>query len=159
MLYEVITDSQICKDIREYNLGGVILFDYNPVDKTKPKNIASKTQVANLTKELQACSRDGKLLIAVDQEGGRVQRLKSQYGFYGKYPQAKDIAKMSQAQVKETYSSMAKELQGVGINFDLAPVVDLAVNPKNTVIYGLGRSFGNDPKKVSDFASTSYNFV
>jgi len=85
--------SKICKDIRRYNLGGVILFDYNPVDKTKPKNIASKAQVASLTKELQACSRDGKLLIAVDQEGGRVQRLKSKYGFYGKFPKAADVVK------------------------------------------------------------------
>jgi len=73
--------SQICQDIARYNLGGVILFDYNPVDKTKPKNIASKEQLRRLTQELQACSSDGKLLIAVDQEGGRVQRLKRTYGF------------------------------------------------------------------------------
>ena len=64
-------ESQICKDIKRYDLGGVILFDYNPVDKTKPKNIASKQQLTELTQELQACSRDGKLLIAVDQEGER----------------------------------------------------------------------------------------
>ena len=43
-------ESQICKDIAQYNLGAVILFDYNPVDKNKPKNIATKTQLASLTK-------------------------------------------------------------------------------------------------------------
>ncbi|UFH59673.1 glycoside hydrolase family 3 protein [Sulfurovum mangrovi] len=147
-------DSQICRDIGTYHLGGVILFDYNPVDKNKPKNISSRAQVAKLTKELQACSRDGKLLIAVDQEGGRVQRLKSRYGFYGQYPKAEDVSRMSSAQVKATYEKMAKELKSVGINFDLAPVVDLAINPKNHVIYGLGRSFGKDPKEVAAFSST-----
>ena len=143
--------SQICRDIRRYNLGAVILFDYNPVDKSKPKNIASKAQVAQLTKELQACSRDGKLLIAVDQEGGRVQRLKSKYGFYGKFPKAADVVKSGN--MKQTYEKMAKELKSVGINYDLAPVVDLDINPKNHVIHGLGRSFGNDPKTVQKYAS------
>ena len=45
--------SQICKDIKRYNVGSVILFDYNPVNKNKPKNIATKKQLAKLTKELQ----------------------------------------------------------------------------------------------------------
>jgi beta-N-acetylhexosaminidase len=145
--------SQICKDIKEYNLGAVILFDFNPVDKSKPKNISNKAQVAGLTKELQACSRDGKLLIAVDQEGGRVQRLKSRYGFYGKFPKASDVVKSGTSQMKKTYEKMAKELKSVGINYDLAPVVDLDINPKNHVIHGLGRSFGKDPKTVTKYAS------
>ena len=146
-------DSQICRDIRRYNLGAVILFDYNPVDKTKPKNIASKSQVAELTRELQACSRDGKLLIAVDQEGGRVQRLKSRYGFYGKFPKAADVVKSGVATMRKTYQKMAQELKSVGINYDLAPVVDLDINPKNHVIHGLGRSFGKDPETVQRYAS------
>jgi len=146
-------DSQICQDIKRYNLGAVILFDFNPVDKSKPKNIANKAQVAQLTKELQACSRDGKLLIAVDQEGGRVQRLKSKYGFYGKFPKAADVVKSGTVQMKRTYAKMAKELREVGINYDLAPVVDLDINPKNHVIHGLGRSFGKDPQTVTKYAS------
>ena len=140
--------SQICNDIRKYDLAGVILFDFNPVDKTKPKNIASKAQLAKLTKELQACSRNHNLLIAVDQEGGRVQRLKSSYGFYGKFPKAADVGKLSGKQINQVYAAMAKELKSVGINYDLAPVVDLAINPKNHVIYGLGRSYGADPGRV-----------
>ena len=146
-------DSRICQDIKKYNLGAVILFDYNPVDKSKPKNIANKAQVARLTKELQACSRDGKLLIAVDQEGGRVQRLKSKYGFYGKFPKASDVVRSGTSQMKRTYEAMAKELKSVGINYDLAPVVDLDINPKNHVIHGLGRSFGKDPQTVTKYAS------
>ena len=147
-------ESQICKDIQHYHLGSVILFDYNPVDKNKPKNIATKKQLANLTKQLQACSNDGQLLIAVDQEGGRVQRLKRQYGFYGQFPKASDVIKMDQKKIKETYTKMSKELKSVGINYDLAPVVDLDINKQNHVIHGLGRSFGKDPKMVADYAST-----
>jgi len=148
------SDTQICKDIKKYNVGAVILFDYNPVDKSKPKNIATKTQLAQLTKELQACSSDGKLLIAVDQEGGKVQRLKSKYGFYGKFPKASDVIKMNENQIEKTYTKMSKELKAVGINFDLAPVVDLDINQQNHVIHGLGRSFGKDPKIVAEYAST-----
>jgi beta-N-acetylhexosaminidase len=131
----------------------VILFDYNPVDKTKPKNIANKTQLTTLTKQLQSCTHDGKLLIAVDQEGGKVQRLKAQYGFYGQFPEASKVAKMDKHQIKQTYTTMSQELQSVGINYDLAPVVDLDINPKNQVIHGLGRSFGKDPQTVAQYAS------
>lgn len=147
-------NSQICKDIKTYNLGAVILFDYNPVNKSKAKNIANRKQLKNLTKQLQSCSKDGKLLIAVDQEGGKVQRLKSKYGFYGKFPKASDVIKMDQSKIKATYTKMSKELKSVGINYDLAPVVDLDINPKNHVIHGLGRSFGKDPKIVAQYAST-----
>lgn len=147
-------DTQICKDIKKYHVGAVILFDYNPVNKKKPKNIATKKQLKQLTAQLQACSHDGKLLIAVDQEGGKVQRLKSKYGFYGKFPKASDVIKMDQSQIRSTYTRMSKELKSVGINYDLAPVVDLDINMKNHVIHGLGRSFGKDPKLVAKYAST-----
>ncbi len=146
-------DSQICKDIKRYNVGAVILFDYNPVDKSKAKNIWTKNQLSKLTKQLQKCSADGKLLIAVDQEGGKVQRLKRKYGFYGQFPKASDVARMDQSQIKSTYEKMSAELRSVGINYDLAPVVDLDINMKNHVIHGLGRSFGKDPKMVAKYAS------
>ena len=145
--------SQICKDIQNYHLGAVILFDYNPVDKSKAKNISSKSQLKKLTSQLQACTTEGKLLIAVDQEGGKVQRLKSKYGFYGKFPKASDVIKMDQGQIKSTYRRMSKELKSVGINYDLAPVIDLDINHKNHVIHGLGRSFGKNPKIVAKYAS------
>ncbi|HHD75399.1 MAG TPA: glycoside hydrolase family 3 protein [Campylobacterales bacterium] len=146
-------DSQICQDIRKYDLAGVILFDMNPVNKRKSKNIANKAQLTKLTQELQACSKDGKLLISVDQEGGKVQRLKSKYGFYGKFPKASDVIKLSDARVKQHYEEMGAELASVGINYNLAPDVDLAINKKNYVIYKLGRSYGANPKQVVKYAS------
>jgi len=146
-------DSQICRDIHDYHLGGVILFDYNPVNHKKAKNISNRTQLAKLTEQLQNCSVDGKLLIAVDQEGGKVQRLKSKYGFNGNFPKAKNIRRFNDNQVKNIYLDMGMELNSVGINYDLAPVVDLAINKKNRVIYKLGRSFGSNPKKVAHYAN------
>ena len=145
--------SQICNDIKNYNLGGVILFDYNPVNKNKPKNIKDKVQLTKLTKQLQRCSHDGKLLIAVDQEGGKVQRLKTKYGFYGKFPSAKEVSQKGLDEATKVYSQMGKELHATGINFDLGPVVDLSINPKNVVINKLGRSYGKDPEKVVVYAS------
>ncbi len=146
-------NSQICRDIKKYNLAGVILFDMNPINHKEAKNISNKAQVAKLTQELQACSKDGKLLIAVDQEGGKVQRLKSKYGFYGKFPKAKDVIRYSDAKVKQYYAKMGAELSSVGINYNLAPDVDLALNKRNHVIYKLGRSFGANPKQVVHYAS------
>ena len=150
-------NSQICRDIREYDLGGVILFDVNPLNRKKPKNFYSKAQVKKLTTQLQSCSKDGKLLIAVDQEGGRVQRLKSKYGFYGKFPRARDVSKMSDLTIRTHYTNMAKELRSVGINYNLAPDVDLAINKRNKVIYKLGRSFGSNPKAVAHYSRIFIN--
>lgn len=145
-------DTQICRDIHRYHLGGVILFDRNPVDKTKPKNIESASQLKRLTSQLQACARDGKLLIAVDQEGGKVQRLKQQYGFYGRYPSASQLSGMTESEIIHSYRSMAEELAYVGINYNLAPVVDLDINPQNYVIHKLGRSYGAKPEAVAGYA-------
>jgi len=146
-------NSQICQDIHKYNLAGVILFDVNPVNHKEAKNISNKNQVAKLTQDLQSCSKDGRLLISVDQEGGKVQRLKSRYGFYGKFPKAKDVVGLSDNMVRKHYNNMGAELISVGINYNLAPDVDLAINKKNHVIYRLGRSFGADPKQVVHYAS------
>jgi beta-N-acetylhexosaminidase len=162
---EVSSKSQICKDIKNYNLAGVILFDYNPVDRKKAKNISSKKQLKRLTTQLQNCSKNRKLLIAVDQEGGLVQRLKKRYGFKGNFPKASNVSTISDREVENIYNGMAKELNSVGINYNLAPVVDLSINKKNRVIYKLGRSFGENPRDVAHYSSIfiksmhSYNIL
>ncbi len=144
--------SQICHDIYKYNLGGVILFDYNPVNHSQAKNISNRSQLSKLTQELQSCSRDGKLLISVDQEGGKVQRLKRKYGFYGNFPKAKSVRCMSDSKASQVYQNMSAELSSVGINYNLAPVVDLAINKRNRVIYKLCRSFGSSPRDVIKYS-------
>jgi beta-N-acetylhexosaminidase len=145
-------NSTIIKQIKRYELGGVILFDRFYTDRNKTKNIRSPKQLKLLTQTLQNASKKP-LLIAVDQEGGKVARLKESYGFI-KTKSAKEISKLSLDEAKSEYEKLAKELHVNGINCNFAPVVDLAVNPKNYVIYQLERSYGSDAPDVSEYAAT-----
>ncbi len=148
---EINANSQIVKDIQKYDLGGVILFDREFKDRNKTKNIASQTQLQKLTKDLQTYSKKP-LFIAVDQQGGRVARLKPKYGFI-KIPSAAKVATQSLNAVHEIYQTQSQMLHKNGINLNFAPVVDLAINPKNSVIVGLERSYGKNPKKVANYAA------
>ncbi len=122
-------------------LGGVILFD---------KNIKDAKQLKRLTTKLQSLSTQ-KLLITVDEEGGRVSRL-------GKLPtltktaSAMRVATTGEAYAKTEYKQMAAMLKSVGINCNLAPSVDLAINPQNSVIVKSKRAFSKDPKVVEKYA-------
>jgi len=139
---------EICSDIKDYNLGGIVLYD---------TNIKSKKQLRKLTNDLQNCSPNSDLLIAVDQEGGKVQRLKTKYGFYGKFKSAHEVAKMSNKEISKHYLKMAKELKSVGINYNLAPVVDLNLNPNNPIIGGLDRSYSDNSSKVARISNIFIN--
>ncbi len=134
-------NSKIVKDIQKYDLGGVILFDRYYKNRGKVKNISSPAQLTVLTSRLKSFANKP-LLISVDQEGGKVARLKPKYGFV-KIPSAFDVSKMDINRAKKTYDKQSKMIYDCGINCNFAPVVDLAVNPKNRVISGLNRSFGN----------------
>jgi len=148
-------NSKIVKDIQKYELGGVILFDRFYDDRTKTKNISSPAQLQELTKKLKSFSKKP-LLISIDQEGGKVARLKPKYGFK-KIPSAKEISKLSLQDAKEIYKTQAKMIKQNGINCDFAPVVDLAMNPKNKVIVGLERSYGASSSKVTQYAKIFIN--
>ncbi len=143
-------NATIVKEIQKYNLGGVILFDRFYKDREKTKNIASPKQLKKLTSTLQSFANKP-LLIALDQEGGKVARLKPKYGFL-EIPSAKSMSYLDPKDAKNIYALQAKMLKDNGINCDFAPVVDLEVNPKNTVIAGLKRSYGATPKKVLKYA-------
>lgn len=143
-------NSAIANAITQYDLGGVILFDRFYEDKHRIKNVQSSQQLKHLTQQLKTLSPS--LLISIDQEGGKVQRLKEVDGFL-KTPNAKEIANLNEKQAKEAYVNLAKELKENGINTNFAPVVDLALNKDNTVIYQLGRSYSNEPQKVALYAS------
>jgi beta-N-acetylhexosaminidase len=147
---DINKDSKIVKQIQKYDLGGVILFDRFYKDRNKTKNISSPAQLQNLTAKLKAFSNKP-LLIAIDQEGGKVARLKPAYGF-AKIPSAKKVSHMSFTDAKAIYTTQAKMIKQNGINCDFAPVVDLAVNPKNKVIVGLDRSYGKTSLEVESYA-------
>ncbi|MDP3430198.1 MAG: glycoside hydrolase family 3 N-terminal domain-containing protein, partial [Desulfomicrobium sp.] len=74
------SDASILRDIREHNLGGVILFDRDVQLQNPERNIQSPEQVKALTASLQANARSP-LFIAVDQEGGKVRRFREDRGF------------------------------------------------------------------------------
>lgn len=143
-------NSSIIQQINRYDLGGVILFDRFYKDKNHTKNISSPTQLKELTSALKKFSHKP-LLISLDQEGGKVARLKPKYGF-DTIPSANSISKMVPNKVKKIYKQEAKMLHQAGINTNFAPVVDLAINPKNKVIVGLERSYGGTSKEVSKYA-------
>jgi beta-N-acetylhexosaminidase len=143
-------NSHIVKDMQKYDVGGVILFDRFYRDANRSKNIASPGQLQQLTSDLKKYSKKP-LFIAVDQEGGKVARLKPKYGFEA-IPSAFEVGQMGFEKTLKTYETQSKMIQNAGINMNFAPVVDLAINPKNKVIVGLERSFGKDPRKVSSFA-------
>ena len=143
-------NSQIVKDMQEYDLGGVILFDKFYKDRSKTKNISSPTQLKTLTAKLKEYSNKP-LFISVDQEGGKVARLKPAYGF-SKIPSAAKVSLMSIDDARSIYETQSQMIENVGINMNFAPVVDLAINPKNRVIVGLERSYGKVLRQVTTFA-------
>lgn len=151
----VTKDSQIVKQIQKYHLGGIILFDRHFNERTKTKNISSPSQLKTLTSSLKSFALKP-LLISVDQEGGKVARLKSAYGFEAT-PSAKVVSEMDAYMAKRIYDNLAKTLKDAGINCNFAPVVDLAVNPQNRVIAGLKRSYSNEPKEVTKYAKIFMN--
>ena len=146
---KVDANSTIIKEI-EAGLGGVIYFDKDPMNKMKRKNIVNAKQVKALSQALQSAG-EGRLLICVDEEGGKVARLKRQDGFLI-FPSAEDVAKTSERQAMEYYDAMAKMLDDNGINTNFAPSVDLLFS-YNPIIAGKKRAFSSDPAVVSNYAS------
>jgi beta-N-acetylhexosaminidase len=147
-----ITDSDsIWADIVDRHLGGVVLFDYDVPSRTPVRNVSSPAQLKSLTATLQNAA-GGDLLIAIDQEGGRVNRLKERLGFPATVS-AKRLGSIDNQDTTRAYASRtAGVLRELGINMNFAPVVDLDLNPDNPVIGGIERSFGSTSEIVTRHA-------
>jgi beta-N-acetylhexosaminidase len=144
-------DSPIAQKIKSLNLGGVILFDYDNPSKSFPRNIENPTQVAKLINSLQSFAQTP-LFIAVDAEGGTINRLKAKYGFVD-FPSAQKLGTQDNLlKTKQVAEDLGKELHQLGFNLDFAPVVDVNINTQNPIIGRLERSFSSDPQKVIDQA-------
>ncbi len=141
---------ETARTLRDIPIGGVVLFDYDVPSGSFPRNIINPRQIRKLTARLQSLSQTP-LLIAVDAEGGRVNRLRARYGFLD-IPSAAEAGKAKTAELSGIYRKLAAQLAAAGVNLNLAPVVDVNVNPDNPVIGGLGRSFSSDPEKVVEYA-------
>lgn len=140
-------DSPILRDIREHNLGGVILFDRDVQLQSAERNIQSPEQVRALTASLQASARVP-LFVAVDQEGGKVARFQPGDGFPA-YPSAAELGRGTPDATRRTALGMGRMLRELGVNLNFAPVLDVNVYPASPAIGRLGRSFSADPQAVA----------
>jgi len=124
--------------IQKYQIGGVILFS---------TNIKTKEQIKESIKLLQE-KAEIPLFVMIDQEGGRINRITEDFPIFPAnlfYGENKD-----KEGVRRAYSWTARELKKLGINVNLAPVVDVLTNPSNEVIGD--RSFGSDPVLVAELS-------
>lgn len=138
-------------DIRLRGIGGVVLFDYDVLLASPVRNIESPGQLSHLTAELQKMTGIP-LFIAIDQEGGRIRRLKPSRGFPESVSAAHLGAINSLDSTRSAATGTASLLRQLGINMNFAPDVDLNSNPDNPVIGKLERSFSAAPEIVTRHA-------
>lgn len=134
-------NDEIKELVKKYHLGGVILFR---------ENVVTTEQTTRLVDEYKKANEDYGLLISIDQEGGIVTRLQSGTDFPGNMALG---ATRSTELAESVGHAIGSELHSLGINMNLAPVLDVNNNPDNPVI-GV-RSFGGDPQLVAELG-TSY---
>lgn len=135
---DTLTGDEI-KFIKDHRIGGVILFSHN---------YKSPEQLKNLTENIQKLSDGQPLFIAVDQEGGRVQRFKE--GFTDIPPMALVGSSGSVKFCQDLHEKIAQELKKVGVNVSFSPVCDVLTNKNNQVIGD--RAFSSNPQTVAQYA-------
>ncbi len=140
--------TDIAADIRDRNMGGILLFDTDQPTHGAVRNVESPAQLTALVGGLQQLARTT-LLVAIDEEGGLVARLDQRHGFPPTTSAAKLGARGDVAFTQAAGRKIAETLASVGVNLNLAPVVDLNVNPTNPIIGSLGRSFSANPAVVT----------
>lgn len=127
--------------VRHLKVGGIILFS---------RNLKSPEQVWQLTHDLQREAREAgspPLLVALDQEGGPVQRLKAPFTLI---PAARELGRTATPEeVEELAWRVARELALVGVNLNLAPVLDVA---RSAACPQWPRSYSSDPERVARYA-------
>lgn len=138
---EINADAE--KLIKEAHVGGIIYYRW-------ANGLTCPQKVRKLSHDLQSLSSIP-LLIAVDQEGGIVTRLTEGFTVFPGNAALGQSGNLEMAEKAALY--MGQELKSVGINLNLAPVVDINSNPGNPVI-GI-RSFGNNPETVISFAKST----
>lgn len=127
------------------HVGGVVLYEPDFITK-QPRNIRSKEQVRALIDALQKISPIP-LFVAVDQEGGLVQRLKTQHGITP-MPSAREMGKGTPEATRAMAFGVGTELRAVGINLNIAPVLDIDINPASEGLGAKERVYSADPQTV-----------
>jgi beta-N-acetylhexosaminidase len=135
-------DAEVLREIRQGKVGSIIIFE---------KNIPAKNSFNALKKITWTYQHAAPipLFISIDQEGGRVNRLKDKYGFPRSITAAAMAKSPSLDSVRFYSESTASTLAGLGINVNFGPVVDLASNPDNPIIAKFGRAFSANEDSVA----------
>ncbi len=151
---EINEHSPIAQWLSDDGLGGVLLFDKELDTGLYGKNLKSQAQIKQLIRQLNhytsinLTNDDGlPLLIAIDYEGGAVDRLSKIEGCMSTLT-AVELAHLSDSDLEEEFSQMASTLQSLGFNLNFAPVVDLDLNNQEGIIGKLKRSFSEDPAQI-----------
>ncbi len=140
-------DSVVLREVKQGKIGTLILFE-----KNVPKSAASFAALKKIIWTYQKAA-PVPLLISIDQEGGKVNRLKDKYGFPRSIT-AREMGKAKSLDSVQFYAeSIASNLAGLGINVNFAPVVDVTVsNSPSNPIFATGRSFSSNADSVALFA-------
>jgi beta-N-acetylhexosaminidase len=124
--------------VSEFHVGGIII-----------DSDTDLTMLPGPLAEIAIAATPLPLAVGVDEEGGRVSRLRTLLG--GRGPTAKEMAQtMTPTQVHDLVADRGRKMKELGITIDFAPVVDVTEAPDDTVIGD--RSFGADPAKVTEYA-------
>lgn len=165
-------DSGIGSDISEHHVGGVLL--YSEIGKKRGRNIGSPEQVKRLNKDLQDFTRKVQnkrklpeipLFIAVDQEGGKVNRFPEELGFNLKNRSPGELGSWLEASLNDKTKRQlaleestayaietAKFLKSLNFNMNLAPSIDLCGMDSES--YLKDRCFSSNPSVVTEVASS-----
>lgn len=150
---ELQSSTPVVDWLKTDSLGGVLLFDFNMQTNSFGKNLQTPEQIQRLNQQLLNYSAsDLPLFIALDYEGGHVDRLKKIAGCRATMsPLAQ--AKLSESELQAEVQAMALTLKQLGFNLNFSPVVDLNLNDEQGIIGKLDRSFSADPERVTAVAA------
>ena len=145
----VSEDTPIRDWINDFQLGGVILYDMDlEYNQLGTRNIRSAEQLKNLNVSLQSFSKEP-LFIAIDQEGGEVNRLNTKYGF-PEFPSWNEIGQRDDLKFTEAYSRKLGELlNNLHINLNFAPVLDVD-GGSSSFITNQGRALSSNIQKITE---------
>jgi beta-N-acetylhexosaminidase len=139
-------DSAVLKEVRQGKVGALIYFE-----KNVPKSSSAFAALKKMSWTYQQAAKIP-LFICIDQEGGKVNRLKEKYGFTRSITAAAIGRSKSLDSARFYAEATASTLAGLGINVNFAPCVDVAVNPDNPVIVKVERSYSSNEDSVALFA-------
>lgn len=140
--FEGVAPSAAVRELIRRGVSGVVLFG---------RNVESARQVAQLVRDLKREAGGRPLFVAVDQEGGRVARLREAHGFT-EFPSMRTLGTTGDATLaRGVGAALGRELRAVGIDLDFAPVLDVDTNPANPVI--ADRSLSREPAVVCELGA------